>query len=53
MARRSPEDRFLKPGEVIDATIDGIVTLRLAVVAKEVLLGETGARLPPVSTYRN
>jgi 2-keto-4-pentenoate hydratase/2-oxohepta-3-ene-1,7-dioic acid hydratase in catechol pathway len=44
--------RFLKPGEVIEASIDGIGTLRLPVVAGEPPPGGTGARLPPVSSYR-
>jgi 2-keto-4-pentenoate hydratase/2-oxohepta-3-ene-1,7-dioic acid hydratase in catechol pathway len=44
--------RFLKPGEVIEASIDGIGTLRLPVVAGEQPPGGTGARLPPVSSYR-
>lgn len=44
--------RFLKPGETIEASIDGIGTLRLPVVAGEQPPGGTGSRLPPVSTYR-
>ena len=44
--------RFLKPGEVIEASIDGIGTLRMPVVAEEQPKGGTGARLPPVSSYR-
>jgi 2-keto-4-pentenoate hydratase/2-oxohepta-3-ene-1,7-dioic acid hydratase in catechol pathway len=44
--------RFLKPGEVIEASIDGIGTLRMPVVAGERPPGEMGARLPPVSSYR-
>jgi 2-keto-4-pentenoate hydratase/2-oxohepta-3-ene-1,7-dioic acid hydratase in catechol pathway len=44
--------RFLKPGEVIEASIDGIGTLRMPVVAGERPPGGSGARLPPVSTYR-
>jgi 2,4-diketo-3-deoxy-L-fuconate hydrolase len=44
--------RFLKPGEVIEASIDGIGTLRMPVVAGQQPPGGTGARLPPVSTYR-
>lgn len=46
------EQRFLKPGEVITATIDGIGTLRMPVVAEEEPKGLTGAQLPPVITYR-
>ncbi len=48
-ATRGPEDRYLKPGEVVEASIDGIGTLRLPVVAGEKPPGETGARLPPVN----
>ena len=50
---RGEEDRYLKPGEVVEASIDGIGTLRLPVVAGEQPPGETGARLPPVNTYRD
>jgi 2-keto-4-pentenoate hydratase/2-oxohepta-3-ene-1,7-dioic acid hydratase in catechol pathway len=46
------EQRFLQPGEVISATIDGIGTLRLPVVAEAEPEGLTGAQLPPVSSYR-
>ena len=44
--------RFLKPGEVIEASIDGIGTLRLPVVAGDPPPGGTGSRLPAVSSYR-
>ena len=44
--------RFLKPGEKIVATIEGIGTLTLPVVAGEKPTEGTGAYLPPVSTYR-
>ena len=44
--------RFLQPGEVIEATIDGIGTLKIPVVGEEEPSGGTGARLPPVRTYR-
>jgi 2-keto-4-pentenoate hydratase/2-oxohepta-3-ene-1,7-dioic acid hydratase in catechol pathway len=44
--------RFLKPGEVIEASIDGIGTLRMPVIGEEPPKGGTGARLPPVSSYR-
>ena len=47
------EQRFLQPGEEIVATIDGIGTLRMPVVAAEKPRDGTGARLPPVSSYRN
>lgn len=45
--------RFLQPGEVVTATIDGIGTLRLPVVGEEKPAGLTGAALPPVNTYRD
>ena len=44
--------RFLQAGEEIVATIDGIGTLRLPVVAEEEPPPGSGARLPPVSSYR-
>jgi 2-keto-4-pentenoate hydratase/2-oxohepta-3-ene-1,7-dioic acid hydratase in catechol pathway len=44
--------RFLKPGEVIEASIDGIGTLRMPTIAEEAPKGGTGSRLPPVSSYR-
>ena len=46
------ESLYLQPGEVMEATIDGIGTLRMPAVAGEVPEGLTGAELPPVSTYR-
>jgi len=45
--------RYLQPGEVIEATIDGIGTLRMPVVGEEAPEGLTGAELPPVDTYRD
>ena len=45
--------RFLQPGEEIVATIDGIGTLRMPVVAEDEPKGLTGAQLPPVKTYRD
>ena len=47
------EQRFLQPGEEIIATIDGIGTLRMPVVAEDEPEGLTGAELPPVKTYRD
>ena len=47
------EQRFLQPGEVITATIEGIGTLRMPVVAEEEPRGLSGAQLPPVCSYRN
>jgi 2-keto-4-pentenoate hydratase/2-oxohepta-3-ene-1,7-dioic acid hydratase in catechol pathway len=46
------EQRFLKAGEVIEASIDDIGTLRIPVVAGPTPDPGTGARLPPVSSYR-
>jgi 2-keto-4-pentenoate hydratase/2-oxohepta-3-ene-1,7-dioic acid hydratase in catechol pathway len=46
------EQRFLKAGEVIEASIDDIGTLRIPVVAGEAPGPGTGARLPAVSSYR-
>jgi len=46
------ETRFLQPGEVVSASIDGIGTLTLEVVAETEPPGGTGARLPPVRSYR-
>ena len=45
--------RFLQPGEVVMATIEGIGTLTLPVVGEEKPQGLTGAELPPVDTYRD
>ena len=45
--------RFLQPGEVVEATIDGIGTLRMPIVGEEEPEGLTGAHLPPVETYRD
>lgn len=47
------EQRFLEDGEEIVASIDGIGTLRMPVVAAKQPPEGTGARLPPVATYRN
>ena len=44
--------RYLKPGEVIEASIDGIGTLRMPVVSEPQPPGGTGVRLPPVASYR-
>ena len=46
------EQRFLQPGEVIEASIDGIGTLRIPVRSEAAPPEGTGARLPPVSSYR-
>ena len=47
------EQRYLQPGEVVRATIDGIGTLEMPVVGEEKPEGLTGAELPPVDTYRD
>ena len=46
------EQRYLRAGEEIVATIDGIGTLRMPVVAGPQPAEATGARLPPTSDYR-
>jgi len=46
------EQRFLQPGEEIVATIDDIGTLRISVKGEPAPAGGTGARLPPVESYR-
>jgi 2-keto-4-pentenoate hydratase/2-oxohepta-3-ene-1,7-dioic acid hydratase in catechol pathway len=45
------EQRYLQPGEEVVATIDGIGTLRMPVVAEPEPAPGTGAQLPPVSNY--
>ena len=47
------EQRFLQPGDEIVASIEGIGTLRMPVVAEKEPAGLTGAQLPPVETYRD
>ena len=44
--------RYLQPGEEIVASIEGIGTLRMPVVAESEPAGGTGAQLPPVNSYR-
>jgi len=46
------EQQFLKAGDTIEASIDGIGTLTLPVVAEEGRPEGTGSFLPPVSSYR-
>ncbi|MEJ2540100.1 MAG: fumarylacetoacetate hydrolase family protein [Gemmatimonadota bacterium] len=46
------EQRFLQPGEVISATIEGIGTLTHPVVSEPEPQGLTGAQLTPVCDYR-
>lgn len=46
------EQRFLTSGDLIEASIDGIGTLTIPVVGEEAPPGGTGARLPPVRSYR-
>ncbi|MCY3731037.1 MAG: fumarylacetoacetate hydrolase family protein [Rhodospirillaceae bacterium] len=45
------EQRFLQPGETIEATIEGIGTLVLPVAAEEIPPERTGSYLPPVASY--
>jgi len=47
------ESGYLQPGEVIEASIEGIGTLRLPAVAGEQPQGLTGAQLPPVDSYED
>ena len=44
--------RFLQPGEVVTATIEGIGTLKMPVVAEGEPVELSGAELPPIRTYR-
>ncbi len=45
---------YLQPGETIEASIDGLGTLRMPVIAGPPLPDDlTGSFLPPVSSYRN
>jgi 2-keto-4-pentenoate hydratase/2-oxohepta-3-ene-1,7-dioic acid hydratase in catechol pathway len=46
------EQRYLRAGEQIVASIEGIGTLNIAVVGEVEPEGGTGARLPPVESYR-
>jgi 2-keto-4-pentenoate hydratase/2-oxohepta-3-ene-1,7-dioic acid hydratase in catechol pathway len=46
------EQRFLQPGETIEASIDGIGTLVHPVVAEAEPAERTGSYLPPVASYR-
>jgi len=46
------EQRFLQDGEVIEASIDGIGTLRVNVQAEGSRPQGTGAQLPPNNSYR-
>jgi len=45
-------ERFLKPGEKMTASIEGIGSITMNVVAEPSPSPGTGSRLPPVSTYR-
>ena len=47
------EAQWLQPGDVVEATVDGIGTLRMPVIGEDRPAGDTGVRLPPVNTYRN
>ena len=44
---------YLQPGELVEASVDGIGTLTMPVVAGERPSGDSGARLPPINTYRD
>jgi 2-keto-4-pentenoate hydratase/2-oxohepta-3-ene-1,7-dioic acid hydratase in catechol pathway len=45
---------YLQPGETIEATIEGIGTIRMPAVAGDPLPGDlSGAHLPPINTYRD
>ena len=46
------EQRFLQDGEVIEASIDGIGTLRINVEAEQARPEGTGAQLPPNVSYQ-
>ena len=43
---------YLKPGEVMEAKIEGIGTLRNPVVAGKPPVKGSGSQLPPVESYR-
>ncbi|MDH3206499.1 MAG: fumarylacetoacetate hydrolase family protein [Gemmatimonadota bacterium] len=43
---------WLQAGDVIEATVDGIGTLRMPVVSEDAPPGPVGVRLPPVNSYR-
>ena len=45
-------ERFLKPGEKMVASIEGIGSITMPVVAEPAPPPGTGARLPAVSSYR-
>jgi len=45
-------ERFLKPGEKMVASIDGIGSITMNVVGEPAPPPGTGSRLPPVSSYR-
>ena len=44
--------RFLQPGEVVEASIDGIGSMKIKVEGEVEPAPGTGARLPPVDSYR-
>ena len=46
------EQRFLQPGEIVEATIEGIGTMRMPAVAEEQPADATGSRLPPINFYK-
>ncbi|MBT5030905.1 MAG: fumarylacetoacetate hydrolase family protein [Proteobacteria bacterium] len=46
------EQRFLQPGEIVEATIDGIGTMRMTVVGEDAPAEGSGSRLPAIDSYR-
>ena len=45
---------YLQSGETIEATIEGVGTIRMPAVAGEPLPSDlSGAHLPPINTYRD
>jgi 2-keto-4-pentenoate hydratase/2-oxohepta-3-ene-1,7-dioic acid hydratase in catechol pathway len=51
--QRNTDIRYMQAGQVVEASIDGIGTLRMLVIAEDEATGLTGAHLPPVCSYRN
>jgi 2-keto-4-pentenoate hydratase/2-oxohepta-3-ene-1,7-dioic acid hydratase in catechol pathway len=51
--QRNTGIRYMQAGQVVEASIDGIGTLRMLVIAEAEATGLTGAHLPPVCSYRN
>ncbi len=51
--KRAARTDTSEPVRFVEASIDGIGTLRMPVVSEEAPTGLTGAQLPPVGTYRD